>query len=212
MICKTCGNEVGNASECPFCGCNPNEEFGVEGIGNTPTQITNNSATDSLQSNAKPNNASQTANANAIPELGMKWFKFMIYFQLWANMVLNIYNGVMVFTGSLYGVDSLEVYNVFPTMKGVDVFFGLLYFGLAAFAVIVRFRLAKFKKGSPLLAHILLCANMGILILYAMVASGATGISFSELISEDIVSIVSLIPLLIWNITYYNKRADLFIE
>ena len=172
MICKTCGNECGNASECPFCGCNPNEEFGVDSINNTPTQTINNSAT------ATPkNNAPQTASSSATPEQGMKWFKFMIYFSLWANMVLNIINAIMMWTGSAYGSEAHYVYEAFPSLKGIDGFFGFLYLCLAVFAVIVRFRLAKFKAGSPLLAHIFVGANAGVFLLYAMVAVQRSSVS-----------------------------------
>ena len=207
MICKTCGNECGNASECPFCGCNPNEEFGVDSISNMPAQSINKSATVTPQ-----NSAPQTPSSSAVPEQGMKWFKFMIYFSLWANMALNIINAIMMWTGSVYGNDAPYVYKAFPSLKGVDGFFGFLYLGLAVFAVIVRFRLAKFKAGSPALAHIMVAINAGVLLLYAMVASGVTGIAFFELISDSIGSIIGMVVLLIWNINYFNKRADLFKE
>ena len=207
MICKTCGNECGDESICPFCGCNPNEEFGVESIDDTPTQTINSSATATPQ-----NNTPQTVSGSTAPQNGMKWFKFTIYFSLWANMVLNIINAMMMFTGGTYGGDAHYVYEAFPSLKGVDVFFGVLYLGLAVFAVIVRFRLANFKKGSPLLAHILVGTNAGIFLLYAMVASGITGIAFFELISDSIGSIIGMVVLLIWNINYFNKRADLFTD
>ena len=60
-------------------------------------------------------------------EMNMGWFKFTIYFQLFANALLNLFNGVSYLTGYLYGGNSALVYTVYPSLKAFDVCFGIIY-------------------------------------------------------------------------------------
>ena len=213
MICKTCGNECGDESVCPFCGCNPNEEFGVDIGGESASNTVRKEAS---RPNSAPQNDQQggeesiTEAKKSLPGLG--WFKFTIYFSLWANLALNLLNAILMWTGFTYGVEAEQVYRAFPTLKVTDIFIGVLYLALAVYAVIVRTRLANFKKGSPMLLHILVGANLGITVLYAMIASGITGISFASLISGSIAQLMGVAVLLVVNIIYYKKHADLFNE
>lgn len=216
MVCKTCGTECGDESVCPMCGCNPNEEFGVdmggESANNAPRQTTSDGPVGAIPQNNNQHDepVDPIKEKKSLP--GMGWFKFTIYFSLWANMALNILNAILMWTGASYGVDVERVYEVFPSLKGTDVFIGVLYLALAVYAIFVRIRLANFKKGSPMLLHILVAANLGITLLYAIIASGITGISFGELISGNIAQMIGVAVLLVVNIVYYNKHADLFDE
>lgn len=215
MVCKTCGAECGDESVCPFCGCNPNEEFGAdiggESTGDTVREETSRPTVDSApQNNPQGEKESITEVKKSLPGLG--WFKFTIYFSLWANLGLNLLNAFLMWTGFTYGVDAEQIYRAFPTLKGTDIFIGVLYLALAVYAIIVRIRLANFKKGSPMLLHILVGANFGITVLYAMIASGITGISFVRLISGSITQLMGVAVLLVINIIYYKKHADLFNE
>lgn len=50
----------------------------------------------------------------------MKWYKFVIYFQLFAAAVFNVGAGIIFFTGSHYGLDSFELklfYGVLSILK-----------------------------------------------------------------------------------------------
>ena len=50
----------------------------------------------------------------------MKWYKFVIYFQLFAAALLNLGSGIALFTGSQYGLNSYELkllYGVLGNLK-----------------------------------------------------------------------------------------------
>ena len=38
------------------------------------------------------------------PELGMKWFHFVIYFQLFVSTLVGLWNGFQLLTGRIYGI------------------------------------------------------------------------------------------------------------
>ena len=50
----------------------------------------------------------------------MKWFKFVIYVQLFLNIVVLLINAVRCTTGMLYGDDVYMVYLIFRGLKLVD--------------------------------------------------------------------------------------------
>ena len=50
----------------------------------------------------------------------MGWFKFIIYFQLFASAVINAALGITAFTGSHYDGKAELVYAFFPGMSAVD--------------------------------------------------------------------------------------------
>lgn len=52
----------------------------------------------------------------AAPRRGMKWFKFIIYFQLWAGMLVNLVTAGKYFTGAYYEGNAEMVYRVFPAL------------------------------------------------------------------------------------------------
>ena len=75
----------------------------------------------------------------------MKWYKFVIYFQLFAAAVFNVGAGIIFFTGSHYGLDSFELklfYGVLSNLKTLDICMGIVSIFLAVFAIIVRQKLA----------------------------------------------------------------------
>lgn len=144
---------------------------------------------------------------------GMKWFKFIIYFQLFASAVINVFSSIMVFTGAHYGGNAASVYSYFPGLRIIDIMFGIVCLVLAGFAIYTRQRLAKFFRDGPMLYFVLLGVNIAGSIIYLLSASMATGMPFGQLMTpREIGSDIGYVILLLVNMSYFNKRADLFVN
>lgn len=150
--------------------------------------------------------------------LGMGWFKFTIYFQLFAAAFVCFSNAIRYFIGMIYGYEdeAVYVYALFPSLKPFDIFIGVLYICMAPFAIFVRMRLARFRKNGPLLLYVYLgvsllvgiVANVGLI---AMI-SGTIGINTDSAVSSLAVSVTASIALLVADIIYFNHRKHLFIN
>ena len=84
-------------------------------------------------------------------ELGMKWFKFLIYFILFSEAAENLAQAVsLIFNFKIEYFQELFDLKYFDgDMRAFGIFFGFIYLIPAVSAVFIRFDLAKFKKGSP---------------------------------------------------------------
>ena len=145
----------------------------------------------------------------------MAWFKFIIYFQLWAGAVLNFLNGIQALNGSQYsmqGVDADLVYSVFPGLETADMFYGIMALAMAVFAIVVRFRLAGYNSDGPNLYLAYLGAGIAISLIYGIWASSALSVEditiniWPSLIGSMIGSGI----MLACNAVYFGKRKDLF--
>lgn len=144
------------------------------------------------------------------PEFPMKWFKFVIYFQLFFGAFVNLCNMVLYLSGAIYGSDSGLVYAAFRGMRVLDILMGVICLALAAYSIFVRFQLAKFRRNAPALLYILLACNAGFNLFYGI---GSTIIVGQNLISATTVgNLIGTIILLALNVVYFNKRKSLFIH
>ena len=147
------------------------------------------------------------------PKRPMKWFKFLIYFYLWAEAVLNIIGGIGILTGASYQGQADLVYAMIDGLKGFDIFIGLYSIALGGFAIFVRFRLANYKKNGPLMIMIQYIAVAVLALIYiigmnAIVPSYILEfVDLSSMYSNLIVSIVFVIV----NHIYFQKRSDMFV-
>ena len=146
----------------------------------------------------------------------MNWYKFLIYFALFAGAVVNAINAIRFFTGLVNGssADAQWLYAFFPSWKTVDIVVGLLLLVLAAFSIFTRFRLSGYYKNGPLCLYLTYglsaLSNIVYLIGVALVISG-TGISLTDLdIIPTVTSIVVSIVMVVINVVYFNKRKQLF--
>lgn len=149
----------------------------------------------------------------AQPELGMKWFKFVIYFQLFVAAISGFWNGWRLLSGSIYGLDADDltyVYNYFSGLKGVDTIIGICFIVLGIFALVTRFILADFKKAGPAMYIGMLAANIVLSIAYYASVSGIVGGEVDMDYTSTYSSIVASVVLLICNIVYFKKRKHLF--
>lgn len=147
-------------------------------------------------------------------EQPMKWFKFLIYFALFASCVLYVYNGITALTGSHYDGMKDLVYRYFPGLKTADTLYGILCLALAAFAIYVRFQLAAFKANSPKLLNALyICGILAAVIYVIAVQIGTDGqIPLDDAISNITADAVVAIVMVGVNTVYFKKRQHMFVN
>ena len=123
------------------------------------------------------------------------WHKFLIYFFLWAEGIVGISNGVQELQlAGYYGIFGL---------------FGLINIALGVFAIVVRFRLAGFKKNSPKLVTLLNVIYACLNLVETLVAASIVG--FENLDFYFYSGIISAIPIAVITWRYYSSRQELFI-
>lgn len=220
MQCPNCGNLLAEGSRfCPYCGSileksageTQNEAFsGSDETLSVPDRQPSYGGWDPYGDNRPLSTGSDDPRNDP---RGMKWFKFIIYFQLFANAVLNGISALLAFTGAHYQGGASRVYSVFPGMKPLDIIYGLLLLGLAALAIVARMSLAKFRRNGPTLYYVVLIANSVLGMLYMFLASGITHISVSLLgVFQNLFSLGLSLVMLIVNIIYFGNRKDLFVN
>ena len=143
----------------------------------------------------------------------MKWHKFLIYFALWLSGIGNALTGLGLVTGGAYGstgVSAQQVYTVFPNLKPVDIILGLAAIVLGVMLIVVRFDLAKFKQNAPKKLLILYGVSAVFALVYPLLGSAVTTLSFMELWNPG--TLVGGILGIVINKVYYDKRAHLFVN
>ena len=222
MICNNCGNNVPEGQyTCNVCGA-----F----VGTQPAQpVQQNYQQMNYQ---QPQQGQYYGNTNTYqnlmnqpntydmkqygPELGMKWYKFLIYFLLFFSAVLNVYSGYMAFTGKHYdmaaGYDGAHeiIYLNYEGLKVCDVIMALCCVGFAVFAIVVRFALAGYKQNGPKLLVWLYIATIIINILYALVVSSITAIAFFQLYKPT--SMLGSLIMIYANTVYFRNRERMFVN
>lgn len=143
-------------------------------------------------------------------ELGMGWFKFLIYFGLWLGALLNITNGLRQVTGNIYlseGVKPETIYALFPDLKGADGFFGVVSCILGVFCIVTRFSLAHYKKYAPAMLYILNIFVMALDLISNLVVSSITGIDSASGVLGGLIGSIIILSI---NVKYFKNRKHLF--
>ncbi len=157
---------------------------------------------------------STSASENPVAAMPMKWYKFLIYFSLFAGAVLNAANAITLLTGSVYleeGITADEVYSIFPMLKAVDLIYGLCMLALAVFAIITRYSLAKYKANGPKLIVLLYVASLVVSLIYCVGYYFATDINLLS-DSSNVVSIAVSAAMIAINYNYFSKRKHFFVN
>ena len=174
-----------------------------------PAYMNNNPTVTSQRSHSKP----CPGYAGGYP---MAWFKFLIYFMLFANAAINIFTAVTYLTGSVYLGEDMTMsdvealYMFYPTAKMIDVIYGVLLIALAAYAIFTRFQLSGFKRRGPFLFILMYVLNLVIGLFY--------GISIMFTFETGLLGFISFVPSIITsvvmifvNVVYFRKREELFV-
>lgn len=140
----------------------------------------------------------------------LKWFKFIIYVQLFLSALANLVNGVQLLTGLAYGEYKAAVYASYPALRPVGVIVGVLTLGLVALALVVRQRLAKFRRGAPRLYLIFIAVSVGVPLIYLVAASLVLG---QLVMTASIVgALLGNVLLILLSLVYFRKREYLFVN
>lgn len=222
MYCNNCGSLVPDGQyTCSNCGAyvgSTEQTYNVPNQ-NIQQEYYQNNMQNNMQNNAF-NNVGQMYQNNvqyAQPELGMKWFKFIIYCQLFLSALSNIIYGFRIMLGAHYGVTSKQlnyIYNHFDGLKILDVCIGICMVLLGVLALITRFMLSGYKKRGPAMYIGYLIASIVMFLVYIcafyiIVISVESTVSIS---SDSYISLVTSIVLLVLNIIYFKKRKHLFVN
>lgn len=192
MTCPYCNADILNDAEtCKFCGADVKEQKkAVEAEGEC--------------SLSDP----QTS------EIGMKWFKFLIYFLLFADAISKIVNAVTNLTG---GISRGGIYTDYPVLKPVDIAFGIAAVAIAAYCIFTRFQLAKFKKNAlknfySLQIIMLIFAEAYQIIYLVVIAGSGADVSIISTIKEIVIGIVSTVIYIVFSAFYFDRRKHLFVN
>ena len=148
--------------------------------------------------------------------LGMKWYKFLIYFALFAGAFVNFIYGINYISGGIYVVETNglitadTVYKLYGVgLQVVDILYGLFLLALAVFCLVLRNQLAKYKPDAPHFARIFYSILAGAPFLYSIIVALITSQSLGI---EAILSLIVGLIFTLWNVEYFKKRAHLFTD
>lgn len=201
MICNRCGTQFSDDSDfCPNCGMI---------AANSEPQLafsTDAAAYENVEIKSKPN-------YDGFP---MNWYKFLIYFALFAGAILNVISGIFMIFGFQYGSNAQLYFSTYPSLKLIDIIFGCLTVLLGAYLLYVRFELAKLKKGAPIKLLISYGLNFLISASYLIVTTVLTSTDVGldlGIIGPEIFSLVlSSVVIIYFNKIYFDKRESLFVN
>lgn len=143
----------------------------------------------------------------------MNWYKFLIYFALFAGAFFNVSYAVLYMTGKIYetqNVDSMTVYYLYPNVKPVDIVYGILLIALAVFMVMTRFQLSGLKKNGPKMIVALYGINIAMVIVYSIAISCTT--DYMAFNASTIGQCVIPIVMAVVNKVYFDRRKDIFVN
>ena len=183
QICRRCGTVLPEGSLfCPECGC---------------------------QVSGQPSFAPGPRESYS-PETPLKWFKFIIYVQLFLSALGNLVAGIQLLTRLAYGGLWASIYTFYPALRPVDAVMGVLSLGLMVLALVVRQKLAKFRRGAPKLYLIWLGISVGVALFDLVAASLVLG---QLVMTGSIVGgILGNVLLILLNRVYFRKREHLFVN
>lgn len=145
------------------------------------------------------------------PQHPMKWFKFIIYVQLFLNVVFLGFQGVSFITGMQYGANADLIYAYYGNaLKAFDILCGFMYLALSIFAFYTRTQLAKFKKNGPKCYLIFWGTQEVVAIIYAICIIVITQqfVLLPTLFAGLLGTVISICLYYV----YFKKRKDLFVN
>lgn len=217
MFCPKCGTAVADGAQfCPTCGtataqAQPQQpQYAPQQPQYAPQQP---QPEQPQQPYYAPQQPYYTPVAQA-PAMAMGWYKFLIYFALFASAVLNAISAISMLTGAMYDGSAKLVYAFFDGLKTLDTLMGIGLLVLAALAIYTRFRLSGYRKNGPAMLNTVYLVVAGLQLMYIIGAySILPEIVAKELdITSPIISIVVSVAMVAVNTTYFKKRKHLFVQ
>ena len=144
----------------------------------------------------------------------MKWYKFLIYFSLFAFCVGGVISGILFMAGKAYGEVSILIYRSFSAMRIVDLLSGIVMIALGVMAIFVRQKLVQFRKDAPSYLLIFLSINTAHSAARLILTAALAGDLFfsSSLAGSYVLGLALSVLMIALNNTYFKKRASLFVN
>ncbi len=142
----------------------------------------------------------------------LKWYKFIIYFQLFAGALVSLAVGFGSIMGWKYGGEqqAARVYAEFSGLRMVDIIVCFLYVALAVMSVAVRQRLAAFRQNGPWLYLTLLGEYLLLGVIAWVLEAMITGSLRLE--AGTLAGWIVQFVLICLNMIYFGKRKQMFTE
>lgn len=212
MLCPKCGASLQeNSRFCSACGVPLNSidsetSAGLDLRPHVEGQEGGQTEGAPLNDQDAPVTPRQTVTPADVP---MKWFKFIINFQLILSALSFLIDGLNLMTGAYYGVeDASYLFAYYPGLKAFSSVAGLLSLALAVFAVYTRFRLAHFRANGPTLYYLYDLLQLGLDFILWVSLSSITRMQ----IPFKWTNVVIPLSALLINYVYFTKRSFLFIN
>ncbi len=151
------------------------------------------------------------------PELGMKWFKFLIYFWLFFGAFEDFAQSLVLFFNYKNELIDFEYY-FYGNLRWLGILFAVVWLAIAAYGIYIRFRLARFRKGAPKQYIIYEIINKVVLLVFsfagelAMCQEMMIATLISILIGVIIGSVLGGLVYIYLNVIYFRKRDHLFVS
>ena len=142
----------------------------------------------------------------------MKWYKFLIYFLLFAGAVVNVINAINCFTGAQYEGAADYLYAYYDGLQVMDIIMGLGCLALAAFNIYVRFRLAGLHRNGPQMLNYMYIAIIALNVVYSGVCMAIIGNFDATVLGSLVGNIIGNVVILAINTNYFGKRKHLFVN
>lgn len=144
----------------------------------------------------------------------MAWYRFLIYFSLFAGAFINFLTSLSLLMGRYYTNKKTTefLYNMYDDLRSLDILMALLLIMISAWGIFTRFRLARYRKNGPLYLNIHYGSSIAWCLIFIYSLSSITNVSPTELASAYIPSIIAGIILIVTNTLYFQKRKHLFIR
>ena len=144
-------------------------------------------------------------------EYPMKWYKFAVYFQLFAFALLNVIQGIMHLAGPIFGYGKAsEVIARYPDLEIVEIIMAVFAFLVAILCLVDRQLLWHYKVQGPKI-YLLVMALSGIhSFIYSALSSIVVRLPIFT--QYDIGGLISTIVIVVLCRNYFKERASLFTE
>ena len=146
-------------------------------------------------------------------EMPMKWHKFLCYFALWLNALVNVSNASQAFTGQLS-----EGLEWVPGMRLLAIFLGIFSIVFALFCVHTALGLIGYRKEAPknllrlymMAFSVDLLSNIVLMALLLNVGVGEEDVAY--IVSQTIGATIVNLAMYFINKVYYGKRMHMFVN
>lgn len=141
----------------------------------------------------------------------MKWYKFAVYFQLFAFAVIYVAQGITHLQGIINGFGTAEsLYLKYPALKQVEIATAVLGFLIAILAIVSRQLLWYFHPKAPKVYLLVMALAGSYHFIYDGLASLVVGMPIFT--TYDVGGIISTVPIVLICRGYFANRSDLFSE